>query len=70
MHKQLIQDTRDTFAMGIGDRRSDNIIINKKSRHIFHIDFGHSLGNFKSNLVYDVKDQHLYLHHKNQICNW
>jgi hypothetical protein len=41
-----------TYVLGVGDRHNDNIMLNK-SGAMFHIDFGHFLGHFKTKWGYE-----------------
>merc|ERR1712146_567548 len=41
-----------TYVLGVGDRHNDNIMLNRNGT-MFHIDFGHFLGHFKSKFGYE-----------------
>lgn len=46
--RSLIGYSIATYALGIGDRHNDNVMMKYDTGQLFHIDFGHFLGNFKT----------------------
>ncbi|CAI2363182.1 unnamed protein product [Moneuplotes crassus] len=51
VHENFIKSTAGycviSYVLGLGDRHPDNIMVNKNDGNLFHIDFGHFLGNIK-----------------------
>ncbi len=41
-----------SYILGLGDRHPDNIMVNYEEGNLFHIDFGHFLGNYKEKMGY------------------
>ena len=50
-HQNFLKSTAGywviSYVLGLGDRHPDNIMVNKSNGNLFHIDFGHFLGNIK-----------------------
>lgn len=51
IHQNFLRSTAGywviSYVLGLGDRHPDNIMVNKNNGNLFHIDFGHFLGNIK-----------------------
>jgi len=46
--RSLVGYSVGMYVLGVGDRHNDNIMMKEDTGQLFHIDFGHFLGNFKT----------------------